>query len=277
MTYPPQPGQPYGDQPDPYGQGGYGQGGYGQQGQPGQPQSGGFPQQGQPYGQQPGYDPYGQQQQQPYGQQPGYDQYGQPTQQYQGYPGGGDGFGGPPPKKSKAGLWIGLTVGLVVLVALGITGFVAPGFFLSDDEPTNTAGGQTTSQAPPSEEPSKAPSSRKPTASAPSKPPTSKPGTGGSGDAAVEKVIRDMVDKINAADASGAMSFVCDGSEGSTQSTVDELVAKKPNLQIEEVTSDTPGTVVATATGSSGGKQVHATFGAGDLSTGPCVAAVFAF
>ncbi|WP_242579093.1 Twin-arginine translocation protein TatA [Amycolatopsis sp. 195334CR] len=272
MTYPPQPGQPYGEQPDPYGQGGYGQ--------QGQPQSGGFPQQGQPYGQQPGYDPYGQQQQQPYGQQPygqpGYDQYGQPTQQYQGYPGGGDGFGGPPPKKSKTGLWAGIGVGVVVLVALGITGFVAPGFFLSKDEPTNTAGGQTTSQAPPAEESSKAPSSKKAPSSAPSKAPSSKSETG-SGDAAVEKVIRDMVDKINAADASGAMSFVCDGSEGSTQSTVDELVAKKPNLQIDEVTSDTPGTVVATATGSAGGQQVHATFGAGDLSTGPCVAAVFAF
>ncbi|MDI5979572.1 Twin-arginine translocation protein TatA [Amycolatopsis magusensis] len=274
MTYPPQPGQPYGEQPDPYGQGGYGQ--------PGQPQSGGFPQQGQPYGQQqPGYDPYGQQQQQPYGQQPqygqqqpGYDQYGQ-TQQYQGYPQGGDGFGGPPPKKSKTGLLIGLAAGLVVLIAVGITGFVAPGFFLSKDEPT--AAGQTSSEAPApsSQKPSSEPSSRRPSADKPSS--SSKPAPGGTGDAAVEKVIRDMVDKINAADASGAMSFVCKGSEGSTESTVQELVAKKPNLKIDEVTSDTPGTVVATATGSAGGDQVHATFGAGDLSTGPCVAAVFAF
>ncbi|MBN6035891.1 hypothetical protein [Amycolatopsis sp. 195334CR] len=119
MTYPPQPGQPYGQQPDPYGQG---QGGY--------PQSGGFQQPGQ----QPGYDQYGQQQQQ----YPGYDQYGQQQQgydpnQYQGYPQQG-GYGTPPPKKGKAGLWIGLTIGVVVLVALGITGFVAPGFFLGDDK-----------------------------------------------------------------------------------------------------------------------------------------------
>ncbi|QFU94425.1 hypothetical protein [Amycolatopsis sp. YIM 10] len=123
MTYPPQPGQPYGQQPDPYGQG-QGQGGY--------PQSGGFQQPGQ----QPGYDQYGQQQQQ----YPGYDQYGQqqqqgydPNQQYQGYPQQG-GYGTPPPKKGKTGLWIGLTIGVVVLVALGITGFVAPGFFLGDDK-----------------------------------------------------------------------------------------------------------------------------------------------
>ncbi|WP_236808414.1 hypothetical protein [Amycolatopsis albispora] len=120
MTYPPQPGQPYGQQPDPYGQG---QGGY--------PQSGGFQQPGQ----QPGYDQYGQQQQQQY---PGYDQYGQQQQQqYPGYDQYGQqqgGYGTPPPKKGKAGLWIGITIGVVVLVALGITGFVAPGFFLGDDK-----------------------------------------------------------------------------------------------------------------------------------------------
>ncbi|GAB2978806.1 hypothetical protein LWP59_39525 [Amycolatopsis acidiphila] len=137
MTYPPQPGQPdYGQQPDPYGQqpGGYGQqpGGYGQQ-QPGYPPSGDFPQQpGQPqYGQQPGYG------QQPYG-QPGYTQPypydqsgggGQPP--YGQYPPGM--YGAPPPGGggSKKGLWIGLTVGLVViLAALGITGFWKPGFFV---------------------------------------------------------------------------------------------------------------------------------------------------
>lgn len=120
MTYPPQPGQPdYGQQPGPYGQqpGGYGQqpGGY--------PPSEGFPQ----YGQQPGY---GQGYSQPYP-QPGAGGGGgyPPTGQFPGYgtppPGGGGG---------KKGLWIGLSVGLVViLAALGITGFVAPGFFLGKD------------------------------------------------------------------------------------------------------------------------------------------------
>jgi len=129
MTYPPQPGQPdYGQQPDPYGQQ---PGGYGQQ------QPGGYPQ----YGQQPGYG------------QPGYPQpYPQPGAGGSGggYPPTGQfpGYGAPPPGGGggKKGLWIGLSVGLVViLAALGITGFVAPGFFLSDDESASASPDATAS------------------------------------------------------------------------------------------------------------------------------------
>ncbi|NIH77841.1 hypothetical protein [Amycolatopsis viridis] len=151
MTYPPQPGQPeYGQQPDPHAQqpDPHGQ-------QPGAyPQSGDFPQQGGQYGQQyPGQQPYGQPEygQQPYGQtEYGQQPYGQPGygQQYPGYDPNYPqtaqfGYGAPPPGGggSKKGLWIGLSVGLVVvLAALGITGFWAPGFFLgSDDGPQATA------------------------------------------------------------------------------------------------------------------------------------------
>src|SRR5690606_6236701 len=73
--------------------------------------SGGFPQQGGQYpgGQYPQGFP-----QDPYGQQ--------------------GGFGSQPPKKSKTGLWIGLGIGVVAVVAFVITAFVAPGFLLSDDE-----------------------------------------------------------------------------------------------------------------------------------------------
>ncbi|HKS46227.1 MAG TPA: hypothetical protein VJT49_14170 [Amycolatopsis sp.] len=149
MTHPPQPGQPdYGQQPSPYGQqpGGYGQqpgdhpqtGGYPQTG--GFPQSGGFPQPGQqPYGQ-PGYG------QQPY---PGYDAGGgggyPPTAQYGQY----GGYGAPPPGGGggKKGLWIGLGVGLVViLAALGVTGFWVPGFFLSKDSKAGSGGAQAVAQ-----------------------------------------------------------------------------------------------------------------------------------
>lgn len=144
MTYPPQPGQPgqpgqpdYGQQPGSYGQqpGGY-------------PQSGGFPQQGQqPYGQ-PGYGQpaYGQP---GYGQPyPGYDQSGgggyPPTGQFGQF----GGYGAPPPGGggSKKGLWIALSVGLVVVVALAVTGFWLPGFFLGKPAPAASAP-DTTAQA----------------------------------------------------------------------------------------------------------------------------------
>jgi hypothetical protein len=134
MTYPPQPGQPYGQQPDPYGQSGY-------------PQSGGFPQPGgwQQPGQQdpnqsyhPQQSPYPQQQ---YPQQPQYPGQQQPYPgQFPGqqpqYPGYSQGFGGPPapPRKSKNGLWAGIAGVVVLLIAFGITGFLAPGFLVSKDQ-----------------------------------------------------------------------------------------------------------------------------------------------
>lgn len=112
MTYPPQgPQGPYGQQPDPYGQqpDPYGQ-------QPQQPQQ-------PPYG--GGY------QQQPTGQYGGYDPNAQYGGGYQQYPG----MGGPQPPKSNKGPIIAIVAVVVLLLGgLGITGFVAPGFFLSDDK-----------------------------------------------------------------------------------------------------------------------------------------------
>lgn len=65
----------------------------------------------------------------PYGQQPDpYWQQGQPP-----------GWGPPPPRKSSAGLWTGLTIAVVLVAALGVTGFAWPGFFLaSDDKPASS-------------------------------------------------------------------------------------------------------------------------------------------
>lgn len=59
-----------------------------------------------------------------------------------GYPQPG---GYPPPKKSNTGLIV-TVVGLVVvlLAALGVTGFWQPGFFLSDDETSEASGGGST-------------------------------------------------------------------------------------------------------------------------------------
>jgi hypothetical protein len=133
MTY---PQGPYGQQPDPYGQGQQqpGQyGGYPQQGTP----AGGYPQQGTPSG---GYP-------QQAGQYGGYDptqQYPQP--QYGGFPGGqyGGGYGGPPQKKNTGMIVAIVAIVVLVLGGLGITGFVAPGFFLSDDKKSAGGGGGTT-------------------------------------------------------------------------------------------------------------------------------------
>jgi hypothetical protein len=142
MTYPPQPGQPYGQQPDPYG--GYPQSGGFQQPspwqQPGQPQAG-QPQSGQQYPN----PPYGGQQAQ-YPQQPSQQpQYpGQFPSQFPGqqYPGYSQGFGGPPapPRKSKKGLWAGISAVVVLLIAFGVTGFLAPGFLVSGTK-SDTADG----------------------------------------------------------------------------------------------------------------------------------------
>ncbi|MFC0110449.1 DUF4333 domain-containing protein [Kibdelosporangium aridum] len=122
--YPQQPGQPqYGGYPQqqqptaPYGQP-QEQSPYGQPHDPNTPGSGGFPAQ-QPYGQpqqQQQYPGYGQQPQQPYG------GYGQQPQ----YPGQE-----PPKKKSGAMLWVIVGVVVLVVAALGVLGFVTPGFFMT--------------------------------------------------------------------------------------------------------------------------------------------------
>ncbi|MEY7973362.1 hypothetical protein AB8O38_15325 [Saccharomonospora xinjiangensis] len=126
MTYPPQPGDsPYGQ--NPYGQTPYGQqpaaDPYGQQpGMPyGGPASGGFPQQTQGFPQTQGYQ-----------QTQGFPQFQSYPQEQYGQQGGG---WGPqqPPKKSKTGLWIGISASAVAVVAFLVTGLLAPGFLLSDE------------------------------------------------------------------------------------------------------------------------------------------------
>lgn len=172
MTYPPQPEQPFGQQPGGTPQsgqpGGPDSSGFPQFGQPGAPDSSGFPQFGQPgapdssgypqpggfpqggypqsggfpqggYPQSGGFPQGGYPQNFPtnFPQSGGYqDQFGQPAFGQPGYPGYGQpgGFGAPREErpKSKTGLWIGLSVGIVVILgAIGVTGFVVPGFFLS--------------------------------------------------------------------------------------------------------------------------------------------------
>ncbi|QRP46353.1 hypothetical protein [Amycolatopsis sp. FDAARGOS 1241] len=261
MTYPPQPGQ--GGQPDPYGQGRQQPGPGGVPQQPGQ-QPGWDPNAQQQYGQQPGWDPNTQQ----YGQQPypGTQPYGQPYPGAQQYPqqgwdpnqpyGGGYGGGPQPPKNNKTGLWIGIAVAVVVVVALGITGFVAPGFFLSKDSSGTTA--QSPNPVPPP-----APTSRPqlPTGE-PSLPglPTDEtdiPGTGdGSGSPAEGKqAVDDFVAKINAKDAAGATAMTCQGSEGFSRDSIDEATGGEPQLKVEGY--DGTSTVTASVGGSLSGKDAN--------------------
>ncbi|WP_329069178.1 hypothetical protein [Amycolatopsis sp. NBC_01480] len=291
MTYPPQPGQ--GGQPDPYGQGW-------QQ----QPPSGGVPQQ-------PGWDPNAQQQpqqpqgwdpnapqqpwdpnqQQPYGQPYQQGQQPYPTQQYpqqgwdpnqppqgwdpnqqqygQGF-GGPGGPGGPPPQKNKTALWVGIAVAVVLVVALGITGFVAPGFFLSKDSNTNTA------QNPPSQQ-------RLPGTSAPglptdeSSPPTDQsqsPGTGGSGDSGEGKsTVEAFLAKINAKDAAGASSMVCQGSESFSKDSITESTAGTPQLKAGEYSGS--AIVTATISGSVSGKDANGSVIASSFDGKWCIGGFF--
>jgi hypothetical protein len=111
MTY---PQGPYGQQPDPYGQQ--------------QPQYGGYQQQPQYGG---AYDPNANAQ---YG--------GAYGQQY-----GGFGGGPQPPKNNKGPIIAIVSIVVLILAGVGITGFVAPGFFLSDDKGGNTASDSGTSTA----------------------------------------------------------------------------------------------------------------------------------
>jgi hypothetical protein len=140
------PGTPSGgfpaQQPNPYGQPDQSQQSnpYGQP-DPSQQQWGQQPQQ-QPYTQQypAGYDPNSPQSN-PYGQPAQAGQFGQPSQFGQpGQPGqfgqqpgqfGQPGYGQQPPKKSSAMIWVGVAVAVLLIAAVGILGFVTPGWFMT--------------------------------------------------------------------------------------------------------------------------------------------------
>ncbi|WP_439384635.1 hypothetical protein [Amycolatopsis lexingtonensis] len=287
MTYPPQPGQP--GQPDPYGQqpqsGGFPQQPYPQQGgwdpnqqqqpyptqqypqgwDPSQQQQQGYPSGGFPASPQPQWgDPNAQQQQSAWA-DPNAQQYGQqawdPNQggQMSGWDpnqaGYAQGFGGPPapPKKSKTGMWIavGATV-VVVLAALGVTGFVAPGFFLSKDD-TNVA-------APPSSSTSAKPTAPKTSTPKKSTTPTSKP-PASSGASDAKAVLQGFIDKLNGGDKAGALALGCSDSKDLLDSWLDTFLKPPLKLQLGEVPDD-EYLVEGQVTGTSAGKNVKGTLSA---------------
>jgi hypothetical protein len=267
QPYPQQGGWDPNQQQQPYPTQQYPQGWDPSQQQPGYP-SGGFPasqppQWGDPNAQQPqqGWgDPNAQQQSawadpnaQQYGQQAwdpnqgggqmaGWDQSG-------GY---GQGFGGPPapPKQGKTGLWITIGAVVVLLVAVGITGFVAPGFFLSKDN-NNVA-------APPSSSTSAKPTTPKTT---PRKTPTTKPSSPSAGGSDAKVVLQGFIDKLNAGDTTGALTLGCSDSKDLLDSWLKTFL--KPPLQLE--LGDVPDDeflVEGQVTGTSAGKNVKGTLSA---------------
>ncbi|WP_284747284.1 hypothetical protein [Amycolatopsis sp. RTGN1] len=283
MTYPPQPGQP--GQPDPYGQqpqsGGFQQP-YPQQGgwdpnqqQQQQPyptqqypqgwdpnqQQQGYPSGGFPAGQPPQWgDPNAQQQQawadpnaQQYGQQAWDPNQGGQMSGWDQSGGYGQGFGGPPapPKQGKTGLWIAIGAVVVLLAAVGITGFVAPGFFLSKDN--NTA-------APPASSTSAKPSTPK-TTPRKSTTPTTKPSSPSGSGAGAKVVLQGFIDKLNAGDTASALALGCSDSKDLLDSWLKTFL--KPPLQLElgEVPDD-EFLVEGQVTGTSAGKNVKGTLSA---------------
>ncbi|WP_037320484.1 protein translocase TatA [Amycolatopsis orientalis] len=242
MTYPPQPGQPYGQ--DPQGQ-----------------QPGGYPQQGgwdqtQQYGQQPqqGWD---QTQQYPQ-QQQGWD----PNAQQQGWdpnnPGYPQGHGGPPapPPKSKTGLIIGIVIGLVVLIAFGVTGFVAPGFLLSKDEGNNTAAPPPASSS--GNAPTEAPKSSSPKSSAPKSSPksTESGGSGSEGNPKGVQSLKDFMAKVSAGDKAGALSLVCEDMKATMGDSIDIMAPAPSQLEITKTSGIGDGFVSGDIEGTVKGKKV---------------------
>ena len=156
-----------------------------------------------------------------------------PTHQYGGMYGGG--FGAPPPKKNTG--VVVATVAMVVLVlgGLTITGFVAPGFFLSaEDGDTEPTFDPTTTKPP-------APESDEPTAGPADEPtlttdaPTEE-GTPTADGQPVEQAALDamqsFLDSVNAGDATQATTRLCPDAIN-TAADIDELIGYQPALEID--------------------------------------------
>ncbi len=170
MTY---PSQPPGQSP------------YGQQYGSGMPQSGQF-QGGSPHS----------------GQHP---QYGYPQPPH-GQPGG---FG-PPPKKNRTGLIVGVSTAAVALVAFLVTGLVAPGFLLDDEE--SPSDDDTVAAGAPSE-PSGPSSAMAPTQAMPGS------------DTDPMSLLTNFLEAVNTGDSTTAMEMVCEEVRSKVQKEVDTVIA----------------------------------------------------
>lgn len=131
-------------------------------------------------------------QQGPYG-----PQVPQGQQQYGGYPQQPGPYGAPPPK-NKAPLIASLLFVVALLAGLGITGFVAPGFFLSDDD--DKSGGSASDGS------------------------ASDGGaSGGSEDPDLKKFAADLVAAANDQDKSALKEFPCDDAGPGVSQAINEI------------------------------------------------------
>jgi hypothetical protein len=156
---------------------------------------------------------------QPYGGQHPYGQYG--------------GFGAPPPKKNTGAIVAVVAVVVVVLGVIGVTGFVAPGFFLSEE--TTTAQEPTTTEptAEPVEEQTAEPAEEQ--TAEPVEEPTEQraPTAGGQPvDSGALSAMETFLDSVNTGDAAQAKAQLCPDAI-SNPADVDELVGYQPELEID--------------------------------------------
>lgn len=159
---------------------------------------------------------------------------GSPQTEAQGGP-------GDEPPKSKTGLWVGLGIGAVALLAIGallFTGFVAPGFFLSDPEDVAHASPSTSTEAPTS-----------------SAPPTTATGTPG----AAMTIAQDFVDKLNGGDKDGSLALSC--YRDLMESTVTRAITDQAIVKIKSTTPSTATFLSLDLEGDRGGRP-----GTGSLS-----------
>jgi hypothetical protein len=167
------------------------------------------------------------------------------------------GFGGPPapPKKSKTGMWVAIGAAVVVVLALvGITGFVAPGFFLSKDE-------DNTAAAAPSSSTSAKPTAPKTTAKRPTTPTTKPSASEGGGGADAKVVLQGFIDKLNAGDNNGAVALGCADSKELLSSWLETFLKPPLQLQLGDVPAD-KYLVEGQVTGTAAGKPVKGTLSA---------------
>ena len=163
------------------------------------------------------------------GPSPGQPPHGYPyNQQYGGYfyPGGA---GGPqPPKDSKLGLWISVAVGILAVSAFLVTGLIAPGFLLGDDD------NKRVRLAGP---PSSGPADPRPEHTTDQASPPRSSGAAVPHFDSVDELFGKFVAALNSGDAAAATSMLCPEVLDLTRETTTKIARADSDLRIGEVES----------------------------------------